>query len=294
MPYPKLELLPGQDRRLRAGHPWAFSNEIRMDAAARDLAPGTAVCLTAEGGRPVALAHFNPHSLIAARVLTRNKDASIDAGFVERRIERAQRLRERLFEGPFYRLVHAEADGLPGLVVDRFDDVLVAQINTAGMAALEADIVAVLERRLRPRAVVLRNDSPVRELEGLPLESRLASGSLDAPVLVEEGGVTFEIDPLEGQKTGWYFDQRDNRAFVARLARDQSVLDLYSYSAGFGLLAMAAGAQQVLAVDRAKLGLELAERSAARNGFGDRLRVQRQDAFAALEELAGARSRFGV
>ncbi|MDX1541897.1 MAG: class I SAM-dependent rRNA methyltransferase [Geminicoccaceae bacterium] len=294
MQYPKIELLPGQDRRLRAGHPWAFSNEIRMDQAARDLAPGTPVRLTAEGGRPVALAHFNPHSLIAARVLTRNKDATIDAGFVDRRIERALRLRERLFQRPYYRLAHGEADGLPGLVIDRFDDVLVLQINTAGMAALEAGILESLTARFRPRAIVLRNDSPVRELEGLPLESRLALGALDAPVVVEEHGLTFEIDPLEGQKTGWYYDQRDNRAFVARLADGRRVLDLYSYGGGFGLAALSAGAERVLAIDRSKLGLELAERAAGRNGLEGQLQVRRQDTFAALDQLSSEKARFDL
>lgn len=294
MPYPKLELLPGQDRRLRAGHPWVFSNEIRMDAEARGLPPGGPVRLANADGRLLAIAQFNPHSLIAGRVLTRNTDATIDGGFVERRLQRALRLRERLFDRPFYRLVHAEADGLPGLVVDRFGDVLVAQINTTGMAALEEEIVAALGRQLAPRAIVLRNDSPVRELEGLPLESRIAAGALDGPVLVEEGGVVFETDPLEGHKTGWYYDQRDNRAFVAGLAKGQRVLDVYGYSGGFGLVAAKAGATRIRLVDRAKLGLELAARTATRNGFEDLLAVDRQDAFAALDGLASAKERFGV
>src|SRR5690606_17438061 len=172
-------------------------------------------------------------------VITRNKDATIDAAFVERRLARALRLRERLFDQPYYRLVHAEADGLPGLVVDRFADVAVVQLNSAGIAGLEPAVLEALERLLTPRAIVLRNDSPVRELEGLAQEVRIAKGSLDGPIELVENGVTFLVDPLEGQKTGWYYDQRDNRAFVARLARDQNVLDLYSYSAGFGLQAAA-------------------------------------------------------
>ena len=176
MPYPKLTLLPGQDRRLRAGHPWVFSNELQMDAAAKALAPGEVVCLATSDGRQLALAQFNPHSLIAARVLTRNKDAAIDANFLERRLVRALRLREKLFDQPYHRLVHAEADGLPGLVIDRFADVLVCQLNSAGMARLEEPLLEALQRVLRPRAVVLRNDSPVRELEGLEVEVRLAKG----------------------------------------------------------------------------------------------------------------------
>ena len=295
MPYPKIELLPGQDRRVRSGHPWVFSNELKTDSSKlRAIPPGSPVVLSSSDGRKVALAHFSPHSLIAARILTRNKDATIDAGFLERRLERALRLRQRLFDRPFYRLVHAEADGLPGLVVDRLDDVLVAQVNTAGMATLEAELVQVLARLFRPRAIVLRNDSPVRELEGLPQEVRVAIGSLDRPAVVEEGGLRFEVDPLAGQKTGWYFDQRANRGFIARLARDQSVLDLYSYAGGFGLLALAAGASRAVAIDRAKLGLELAERAASLNGLADRLETRREDAFAALDDLIARKERFGI
>jgi 23S rRNA (cytosine1962-C5)-methyltransferase len=294
MRYPSIHLLPGQDRRPRAGHPWVYSNELRMDAAAKALPPGEPVCLFASDGRPLAIALFNPHSLIAARVITRNKDATIDATFVERRLARALRLRERLFDQPYYRLAHAEADGLPGLVVDRFGDVVVCQLNAAGMASLEPAIIEALERLLAPRAIVLRNDSPVRELEGLGQEVRLASGTLAGPVEVIENGVTFLIDPLEGQKTGWYYDQRDNRAFVARLAGGQTVLDLYSYSASFGLQAAAAGATHVLAVDRSQLGLDLAKASAERNGLAARLETVREDAFAALDRLATEKQRFGI
>ena len=204
------------------------------------------------------------------------------------------RLRERLFDQPYYRLVHAEADGLPGLVVDRFGDVLVCQLNAAGMASLEPAIIEALARLLAPRAIVLRNDSPVRELEGLGQEVRLAERTLEGPVELVENGVTFLIDPLEGQKTGWYYDQRDNRAFVARFAGGQTVLDLYSYSAGFGLQAAAAGAAHVLAVDRSQLGLDLATASAERNGFAARLEVVREDAFAALDRLATEKRRFGI
>jgi 23S rRNA (cytosine1962-C5)-methyltransferase len=162
------------------------------------------------------------------------------------------------------------------------------------MAALERELLAALERLVAPRTVVLRNDSPVRELEGLPLEVRIAKGELAPPVELEENGLTFLADPLEGQKTGWYFDQRENRAFVARLCRGERILDLYGYSGGFGLVAAAAGAEAVRVVDRSQLGLDLAQASAGRNGLAERLSVQRQDAFAALDELANAKQRFGI
>jgi 23S rRNA (cytosine1962-C5)-methyltransferase len=294
MRYPAVHLLQGQDRRLRTGHPWVFSNELRMDAAAKALPPGEPVCLIAADGKPLALAQFNPHSLIAARVVTRNTSATLDAAFLERRLARALRLRDRLFEKPFYRLVHAEADGLPGLVIDRFGDALVCQLNGAGMARQEGALLDVLDRVMGPRIVVLRNDSPVRELEGLPVEVRIAKGEISDPVEVGEDGLIFLADLVEGQKTGWYFDQRDNRSFVARLARGLRVLDLYSYSAGFGLVAAAAGASEVVAVDRSQLGLDLAQASAERNGLADRLTTDREEVFGALDRIAAEKARFGV
>jgi 23S rRNA (cytosine1962-C5)-methyltransferase len=294
MRYPAVHLLPGQDRRLRAGHPWVFSNELRMDAAAKALPPGEPVCLIAADGKPLALAQFNPHSLIAARVVTRNTGATLDAAFLERRLARALRLRGRLLEKPFHRLVHAEADGLPGLVIDRFGDALVCQLNSAGMARQEGLLLDALDRTIGPRTVVLRNDSPVRELEGLPVEMRVAKGEVTGPVEVGENGLIFVADLIEGQKTGWYFDQRDNRAFVARLACGLRVLDLYSYSAGFGLLAAATGASQVVAIDRSQLGLDLARASAERNGLFERLTVEREDVFGALDRMASEKTRFGV
>jgi 23S rRNA (cytosine1962-C5)-methyltransferase len=294
MAYPQVHLLSGQDRRLRAGHPWAYSNELRMDAAAKALPPGETVCLVTADGQRLALAQFNPHSLIAARLWTRTTTATIDGPFLERRLARALRLRERLFVTPYYRLVHAEADGLPGLVVDRFGDLLVCQLNSAGMAALEAPLLEALERLLAPVAVLLRNDSPVRELEGLTSEVRSIRGEIAGPVDVVENAFAYLADPREGQKTGWYYDQRANRAFVAPLCRGQRVLDLYGYSAGFGLLAAAAGAAAVRAVDRSQLGLDLALASAQRAGIAERFEALRQDAFAALDELAVAKQRFGV
>ena len=294
MRYPRLNLLTGQDRRLRAGHPWVFSNELQMDAAAKALPPGEIVCLFTADGRPLALAQFNPHSLIAARVVSRNKDAVVDARLIERRIARALRLREKLYDQPYYRLVHAEADGLPGLVVDRFGDVLVCQLNSAGMARLEEPLLDALQSVLAPRAVVLRNDSPVRELEGLALEVRVARGELDGQIPLVENGLTYLADPLGGQKTGWYYDQRDNRAFAARLARGGRVLDLYSYSGGFAIAAAAAGARQVLAIDRAQGGLDLAQASAERNGLSDVIATERQEGFAALDALAADKQRFDL
>jgi 23S rRNA (cytosine1962-C5)-methyltransferase len=294
MAYPKLTLLAGQDRRLRAGHPWIYSNELKMDADAKALAPGSPVRVANAEGRMLAVAQFNPHSLIAARVLSRNQDLAIDGAFLERRLGRALRLRERLYDRPCYRLIHAEADGLPGLVVDRFGDVLVCQANSAGMDAIKPLILEALDRLLAPKVVVFRNDSSVREREGLGLDVEIAKGSLSGPIELEENGLTFLADPMEGQKTGWYFDQRDNRAFAARLARDERVLDLYSYGGGFGLTALAAGAKDVLAIDRSEAALALAREAGDRSGFGERLTTSREEAFSALGRLMDEKQRFGL
>jgi len=294
MAYPTLSLLAGQDRRLRGGHPWIYSNELKMDAEAKALRPGSPVRLVNADGKILAVAQFNPHSLIAARVLSRNQDLQIDVAFLERRLSRALRLRDRLYDRPYYRLVHAEADGLPGLVIDRFGDIVVCQINSAGMDSIKQLILEVIDQVLSSKVVIFKNDSPVREREGLGLDVEVVKGSLSGTVDVEENGLTFLADPIEGQKTGWYYDQRSNRAFVAELARDERVLDLYSYGGGFGITALAAGAKEVLAIDRSEQALGLAKEAALRNGFAERFSASREEGFAALDRLSSEKQRFGL
>ncbi|MGI9510202.1 MAG: class I SAM-dependent rRNA methyltransferase [Geminicoccaceae bacterium] len=294
MAYPKLSLLAGQDRRLRAGHPWIYSNELKMDAAAKALEPGTPVKLTNVAGKAMAVAQFNPHSLIAARVLTRNQDATIDTAFLERRLGRALRLRERLYDQPFYRLVHAEADGLPGLVIDRFGKALVIQANSAGMERLKPLLLDALDQVLETEVIIFRNDSPARTREGLELGVDVVKGKADGPITLLENGLTFLADPIDGQKTGWYFDQRENRAFAASLAHGERVLDLFSYGGGFGVTALKSGAKEALAVDRSEGALALAAEAAKRNGVQDQLTCCREEGFAALDRLASEKQRFGL
>lgn len=294
MSYPTIKILPGEDRRLRGGSPWLFSNEIRMDEAARALPPGSIVRLMAPTGKIMGVAHFNPRSLIAARVLTRNKDAQIDRAFVARRVARALALRQRLFEAPHYRLIHAEADGLPGLVVDRFGDILVVQCNSAGMNAIADLVVAALEEVVQPRVVVLRNDTASRSLEGLESEVRVVNGELDGPLELVENGLRFRADPLSGQKTGWFYDQRPNRLFAAKLCRGEDVLDVYSYCGGFALTAAAHGASSVHAVDSSAAALDLARSSAELQGTAGICTFGRSEAFAFLDAAAKEKRRFGV
>ena len=294
MSYPTIRVLEGRDRRLRAGHPWLFSNEIRFDEATRTLPPGSLVRVMVPGGRIFGVAQFNPHSLIAARMLTRNKDAVIDEAFFRRRIERALRLRQRLFAEPFYRLLHAESDGLPGVVADRYGEVLVVQFNTVGMDRFADTILDQLERLLAPRGILLRNDSAMRALEGLEREVRTARGEVPERLRIRENGLPFLVDLAGGQKTGWYFDQRLNRRFVRMLARDQQVLDLYCYGGGFGLNALAAGAASVLAVDGSAGALALARESAELQGVADRFATEKSEVFAMLDRLVAEKRRFGL
>ena len=291
---PSVALEPGQHRRASAGHPWVYSNEVRMDAAAKALPRGSLVTLVSVDGRARGVATFNPHTLVAARLLDRDATRAIDRAFFIDRIERALQLRRRLYDEPCYRLVHAEADGLPGLVVDRYGDVCVAQLNTAGMAALEDEIVGALKETLAPHAIVLRNDATARAVEELGEDKRVALGAVAAPVELRENGAIFLADLLGGQKTGWFFDQRENRRFVAALSAGARVLDLYCYSGGFAVAAARRGADRVLGIDRSEPALALAAEAALRNGVTERCRFARGEAFAELERLAQAGARFDV
>lgn len=291
---PLVCLRRGEERRLRSGHPWAFSNEIDMTAPTKALEPGSVVALATAGGERLGLATFNPHSLIGARLLSRDVDTPVDASFFAARFARAQALREKLIGRPFYRLVHAEADGLPGLIVDRFGDIFAVQANTAGMDRLLPQIVEALQSTFAPQAIVLKNDSPVRGLEGLGQSVDVAHGKVEDAIAVEEYGAHFFADLVGGQKTGWFYDQRDNRHLVGRLAKDARVLDVYCYAGGFAVQAALGGAREVLAVDRSEGALALAQRSAAANGVEGRLRTRKAEAFEALEAMIAARERFEV
>lgn len=291
---PVVRIQPGRHKRAAAGHPWVYSNEVAMDGAAKALPPGELVRLDAANGEPLGLAMFNPHTLISARILSRDPEAKIDADFLARRLDAALALRERLYPGGCYRLIHAEADGLPGAVIDRYGDVVAIQANTAGIDRLMPQLLEAVDRVLSPRVVVLRNDSNARQLEGLELYVKVAKGTLEGPVALTENGARFFADLEAGQKTGWFYDQRDNRAAVARLAAGRRVLDLYTYAGGFAVAAARGGAREVTAVDRSERALALAERAAEANGLAGLCRFVRVEAFVELEHLAGAGERFEI
>ena len=291
---PVVKILPGHHKRVRAGHPWVFSNEIEMTPEAKALLPGTMVTLVDASGGAVGTAMFNPRPLISARLLAREGDVAINTDWLAARFDRALALRERLYDRPFYRLVHAEADGLPGLIVDRFDDVVSVQLNSAGMDRLADGIVTALRRTVSPAGIVLQRDSGARRLEGLADAPVEILGTVPSPAPVEENGVRFLADLSDGQKTGWFFDHRENRARAAQLARGRSMLDIYSYLGGFGLQAAAAGATDVTCMDRSQPALDLAAQAAETAGLADRCRFEKAEAFSGLEAMIRAGRTFGV
>lgn len=291
---PRLSLLPGRHRRLAQGYPWVFSNELEMDETARGLAPGSLVQLQNAKGEPEGLAFFNRHCLLAARLVSRSPRSRIDAGFFLERLRRALALREALYDAPYYRLLHAEADGLPGTVVDRYGDGLVVQLNCAGMELLRDELLAALESLLAPRIVLLNDDAGLRQLEGLPAGERAVKGLPEDPTPVAENGLTYLARLSGGQKTGWFYDQRDNRAWIARFAPGREVLDAYCYAGGFALAAAKAGAAGVLGIDRSDSALALARAAAAANGLEARCRFERAEVFAQLAKLAREGRRFGL
>lgn len=293
MIYPELRLKKGEDRRLRLGHLWVFSNEIDSQATPlTGFEPGTLVRLADWRGQPLGVAYANPNSLICARLLTRDADAPIGRVFLAKRLHSALRLRESLYSEPYYRLAYGESDGLPGLVVDRYGDVLAVQAGTAGMERLLADVVAALDELLRPRAVVVKNTSSLRKLEGMEEYTRLALGQLDGPVDLLENGVRFRVDLLSGQKTGWFYDHRDNRRDLAALCRGRRVLDVFSYTGAWGITAAVAGAKEVVCVDASVAALELVKENAALNGVAERVHTVQADGFDFLKEARDTKERF--
>jgi 23S rRNA (cytosine1962-C5)-methyltransferase len=291
---PRVTLLPGRQKRVKAGHPWVYSNEIVLDPAAKALAPGSTVEVVTDAGEVLGVAFFNPHTLAALRLVARDPKTLIDERFFAARLGRALALRKRLFDGPYYRLVHAEGDGLPGLIIDRFADVLVCQLNAAGIERARAPLLAAVDRLLGPRTIVLRDDGPLRMLEGLEPTVEVLGAPCDEPAEVLEHGVRFRADLVGGQKTGWFYDQRDNRGFAARLAKNARVLDLYCFTGGFGVQAAAAGAREVTLVDRSVPALALAERAAGDNRVADRCQFVKGEAFAEMERRARQDERYDL
>ncbi len=295
MAHPEIYLKKNEEKRLRQGHLWVFSNEI--DIARSPLTafqPGDLVLIKDHGGQALGTAYVNPHTLIAARLLSRKPNAKLGGNFFKERIQTALILRERLYGKPYYRLIFGESDGIPGLVIDRFGDVFVLQITTAGVEKSKEILVATLIELFQPQAIVLKNDNSQRELENLGMESEVIYGTLPNEIVIEENNAQFKINILAGQKTGWFYDHRDSRAHCAALAKNQRVLDLFSYSGAWGIPAAIAGASEVVCVDSSETALAMAAESAKLNHVSDKMQFVRSDVFEFLKNARENQERFEV
>lgn len=280
-------LNPTQEKRLLGGHNWVFSNEIKEVLAESEPQPGDVALVVTSTGQELGLAFYHPNSLIAARMLTRSPKDVIDGSFFHKRLAEAIAYREKVCPGEnAYRLCFGESDGLPGLVIDRYGSVLVLQILCAGIEK-RLDLVAeALNDLVKPTGIYLKNDHRTRQLEGLPLECRAYSGSVPDKVAIMEGGLRFSAAIGEGQKTGHYFDQRDNRAFLRPYFAGRTVLDLYCYTGGFAINAAKAGAKSVLAIDSSAPALALARENAKLNGVEGKVSFDEGDAEKQLDAFA--------
>ncbi|WP_407493231.1 RSP_2647 family RNA methyltransferase [Pseudooceanicola sp. MF1-13] len=293
---PVLRLKPKMDpRRIRFGYPWVYDNELVMDRRSKALAPGSLAVLEDAGREQMALVAVNPNSRIVGRVLDSADVTALNEDWFAARLTRALSLRETLYDQPFYRLIHAEADGLPGVIIDRFGDTAVLQPNAAWAETHLDTLTAALIRVTGVTNVLKSAGGRARGLEGLDdADAVLAGQAPDAPVPVPMNGATYMADLTGGQKTGLFYDQRPNHAFAAGLSRGGSVLDVFSHVGGFALAALAAGADSALSVDGSQPALDLATEGAARTGVTDRFQTRKGDAFDTLTALAEEGAQFDV
>lgn len=293
---PVVRLIPkAEARAIRHGFPWVYANELVTDRRTRNMTAGTLATLEDANRTPMGVVAVNPNSKIICRMLDSDPAAVIDEAWFVARISRALAHRARLYDAPYYRLIHAEADGLPGVVIDRFGDVAVIQPNAAWADVLLAPMVAALQKVTGVTTVVMNGTGRARSLEGLDERTETLVGNTPSePFAVPMNGATYMADVIGGQKTGLFFDQRPNHAFAASLSKDARVLDVFSHVGGFGLAALAGGAASALAVDGSAPALELAERGAAAMDASDRFETRKGDAFDVLTALAEEGQTFDV
>ncbi len=274
------------------GYPWIFSQDISSKNP--KAAPGELVYIANPKGRPFAIGYYNPHTKLACRVLTLNTHTLINQAFFEQRFNQALARRQRLFEIPFYRLIHAEGDNLPGLIIDRFNDTLVCQTSTTGMEKLKPLWINALQNLLSPQRIILRDDIPIRAKEGLPLQVNAFIGNLEENITVQENNLTFYANPLSGQKTGWFYDQRANRKWVALNTKNKTVLDLYTYNGGFGINAAKQGAKHTTFVDSSAAALEMATQAAKANNVIQNCTFVNENVFTLLPQFCAQHTTFEV
>ncbi len=294
MSLPRLQLKAKADRRLKQGHLWLYSNEIDIKATPlKTLNAGDQVEIYGERDKCLGIATVNPSGLICARIVSRDKKHSLNKSLLVHRIKQALSLRELNFAEPFYRLIYGDSDFLPGLIVDRFGDYLVVQMATAGMDRVKDDIQQALEQCLKPKGILFKNDHSARELEQL---NSYVDAVGDVPEFVElrENNVNFIAPVLQGQKTGWFYDHRNNRQYLQSIAKDKRVLDVFSYVGSWGIQALAAGAHEVTCVDASEFALDVAEKNAELNGVLDRFQGIEGKAIQVLKSLIEAGEKYDI
>ncbi|EXJ10547.1 MULTISPECIES: class I SAM-dependent rRNA methyltransferase [Nitrincola] len=295
MNFQPLILNAGAEKRLRAGHVWIYSNEINTQLSPlKQFEAGEQVCVQDARGKVLGLAYVNPNNLICGRLISRDIKYPLDRSLLVHRLNIALALRERCFSENCYRLVYGESDGLPGLVIDRFYDIFVVQISTAGMERVKADIVDALNKVFTPQAILLRNDGKMRALEGLDSYVEVVQGEVPELAPLSENGVSLVAPVLDGQKTGWFYDHRENRARMMSLVKGKRVLDLFSYVGGWGAQALAAGASEVICVDASQTALDVAAENARLNQGETRFKGLKGDAFDICKALTAEGERFDV
>jgi 23S rRNA (cytosine1962-C5)-methyltransferase len=290
-----LSLKKGAEKRLKKGSLWIYSNEVDIaKTPLKQFTAGQQVQVEDAGGKALGLATVNPATLICGRIYSTTPAQALDRSLIVHRLKVAQSLRERFFTQPFYRLLFAESDFLPGLVIDRFADVFVIQITTAGMEAVRDQVIEAVEKVFSPAAIILRNDTASRDMEGLEKYTDVVKGSVEATATLEENATRFVFDPVEGQKTGWFYDHRQNRQALNSLVKGKRVLDVFSYVGGWGVQALAAGAKEALCVDSSQPALDLARENARLNECGERLLTLQGNALEVMKSLQSEKEKFDV
>lgn len=287
-----LPLHPHAALKILKGYPWVYAKDILLKSLP-DIPNGELVILVNEQHTPLAVGYYNKQSKVCCRVLSRDANTVIDEAFFTAKFQQALAYREQHFSSPYYRLIYAEGDQLPGLIIDRFADTLVCQTSTAGMEKLKPQWLAALQACVNPTRLLLRDDVPSRLKEGLPLSVTAVVGEKEGLIVLSENNTHFYVDPINGQKTGWFYDQRINRLWLAQRAKHKTVLDLYSYCGGFGLTAANHGAKEVTLIDASQSALHFAEKAAQLNGL-NQCRFIHDDLFKLLPQWQAAEVQFDI
>jgi len=290
-----LKLRKNEEKRIKNGHSWIYSNEIDTKVnPLKSYTVGETVLIEASTGKPLGVGYINPNNLLCVRILNRDHKMAIDKSFFVHRFNIAFSLRQRVFNKPFYRVIYGESDGLPGLIVDRYGSHLVVQITTAGMEQQKQNIVEALEKVFKPESILLRNDCNSRKAESLSNEIEQAFGTTPDELQIEENDTQFIIHPYTGQKTGWFYDHRAGRKQIAKYVKGKRVLDVFSYIGAFGIQMANAGADEVWSIDISGKALDELEQNAQLNNVAEKVTCVEGDAFTAMTELKQQAEKFDV